>query len=92
MTPKEAMKPSNQLSVKLNLELKRKHSRKYPEINVGDQVKLFKKKTLMDKERVSNWTKETYIVESIHESMGQKFYKLENRPKQLMRSEILLIN
>ena len=46
----------------------------------------------MDKERVSNWTKETYIVESIHESMGQKFYKLKNRPKQLMRSEILLVN
>jgi hypothetical protein len=44
MTPQEAMKPSNHLSVKLNLELKRKHSRIYPEIQVGDNVKIFKKK------------------------------------------------
>jgi hypothetical protein len=92
MTPQEAMKPSNHLSVKLNLELKRKHSRIYPEINVGDNVKVFKKKSFLDKERVSNWTKETYKVESIHESLGQRFYKLENRPKQLLRSEILLVN
>ena len=76
----------------LNLELKRKNSIIYPNVNVGDMVKLFKKKDKLDKERVSNWTKESYKVESINESMNQQFYKLEGRPKQVMRSEILLVS
>ena len=45
-----------------------------------------------DLEKVQENGDDMSEVESIHESMGQKFYKLENRPKQLMRSEILLIN
>ena len=33
-----------------------------------------------------------YKIESINESMGQDFYKLEGRPRELMRSEIFLVN
>ena len=44
MTPKDAMIPANQLQVKANLEMKRKHTRIYPVINVGDYVKVYKKK------------------------------------------------
>ena len=91
-TPAEAMKPSNHLDVKLNLELKAKHSRKYPNVAIGDYVKLFKKKDKLDKERVPLWSKDNFKVIGIEESMGQQFYKLEGRPKLLQRSEILLVN
>ena len=92
MTPKDAMKPSNQLQVKANLEMKRKHTRIYPVINVGDYVKVYKKKEKYDKERIPVWTKDKFKVESINESMGQNFYKIEGRTRQLMRFEILLVN
>ena len=45
MTPKEAMKPVNQFTAKLNLELKRINSITHPNTNVGDFVKVYKKKT-----------------------------------------------
>ena len=44
MTPQQARQNDSQQSVKFNLELKRRHSRKYPEISVGDTVRVFKKK------------------------------------------------
>ena len=43
MTPHEARQNNNQQVVKFNLELKRQHGRKYPEISVGDTVKVYKK-------------------------------------------------
>ena len=43
MTPHQARQNNNQQSVKFNLELKRQHGRKYPEISVGDIVKVYKK-------------------------------------------------
>ena len=39
MTPDEARKKTNELNVKSNLELKRRNTRKYPEVEVGDHVK-----------------------------------------------------
>ena len=42
-TPMDAMKKENWLTVKLNLELKRKNNRTYPNIHVGDTVKVYKK-------------------------------------------------
>ena len=55
-------------------------------------VKVHRKKDKLDKERLSLWSKDVYRVERIDESMGQKFYKLEGKPKALMRGEILLQN
>ena len=55
MTPHEARQNNNQQPVKFNLELKRRHSRQYPEISVGDTVRVFKKKDKLDKERKSNY-------------------------------------
>ena len=45
LTPEEARKPENLTIVKSNLELKRQHKRKYPEIEIGDTIKIYKKKT-----------------------------------------------
>ena len=90
-TPADAMKPSNTAQVKFNLELKKKRSRVYPDVSVGDSVLVHRKKDKLDKERVSNWSDNKYKVIAIEESMGQKFYKVEGRDKVLMRSEILLV-
>jgi len=92
MTPHEARQNNNQQVVKFNLELKRQHGRKYPEISVGDTVKVYKKKDKLDKERVSNYWPKKYKVEAIETSFGQKFYKVEGFKKDLMRSELLLID
>ena len=92
MTPHEARQNNNQQSVKFNLELKRQHGRKYPEISVGDIVKVYKKKTKLDKERVSNYLPKKFKVVAIETSLGQKFYKVEGMERALMRSELLLID
>ena len=92
MTPHEARQNNNQQVVKFNLELKRQHGRKYPEISVGDTVKVYKKKTKLDKERVSHYLPKKFKVVEIQTSLGQKFYKVEGRERTLMRSELLLID
>lgn len=91
LTPAAAMKSSNTEEVKFNLELKRRHSRRYPNISVGDDVRIFKKKDKFDKERVSTWSSDTHEVENIEEAMEQKFYKVTGRDKLLMRHEVLLV-
>jgi uncharacterized membrane protein (UPF0127 family) len=43
LTPEEARKPKHLTIAKSNLELKRQHKRKYPEIEIGDTIKIYKK-------------------------------------------------
>ena len=57
-TPHEAKQKDNHMNVKIKLELHAKHKRKYPEINIGDSVRVFQKKKAFDKERVNRWTTE----------------------------------
>jgi hypothetical protein len=93
MTPIDAMKDENEALVKGRLQVNRLSSRRYPEIVVGDRVRIFQKKDKLDKERVSTWSTQVYIVENINESMGQLYYKLSPQPlnwkSDLQRSEIL---
>ena len=91
MTPNEATDPKNLLKVKLNLELHRTRTRSYPDVEVGDTVKVYKKKKKMQKERVSVWSENRYTIESRSERHGQKFYKLTLYNRPLMRSEILKV-
>ncbi len=44
-------------------------------MNVGDNVKLMRKKQINEKERTSNGSIEVFKVESINESLGQTYYK-----------------
>ena len=96
MTPNEAKKPANALDVKLNLEMHRHKTRLYPNIEVGDYVRLYRKKDKLDKERVPVWSKDKYKVLEITESMGQKLYTVDKkeygRQPTYVRSEILLVN
>ena len=95
MTPSEARKPINELVVKTNLEMKKVRKRLYPDIEVGDYVKLYRKKDKLDKERKSLWSTEKYKVLEITESMGQKLYTVDKkeygREPTYVRSELLLV-
>ena len=48
-TPEEASKPENWFEVHNSMEVKAKHNMKYPEINVGDKVKVFKQRGALEK-------------------------------------------
>ena len=88
MTPNEARKKENTLQVKVNQEMQRHKTRKYPELNVGDKVQTLYKKTYGQKESVSNWNKQRLKIESISESFGQKYYHLKDDPRSYLRHDL----
>jgi hypothetical protein len=90
-TPNEARKDTHQVDVKANLEIKALKNRKYPILNVGDKVKIMRKKKIDEKERTSNWSVEVFVVASINESLGQKYYKVEGTDRDYTRAEILKV-
>ena len=61
--PKDSRKPSNELKVKLHLSMNAKRNRVYPDLGVGDEVKIFRKRKPNEKERVSNWSQNVYTIE-----------------------------
>ena len=65
MTPAEARKDDKQLDVKLNLEMKAKKDRKYPEIKIHDQVKIMLKYNKMRKEHNPLYSDMKYEIEKI---------------------------
>ena len=78
--------------VKQNLEEKRVSTRKYPNIIVGDNVRLYHKKKQLDKERVALWSDIIYKVDEIVVSKRQKMYKINNgKEHRYMRHELLKI-
>ena len=89
-TPADARQNKNQLDVKLNMEMHRVQKRKYPDINVGDTVRIYKKKDKFDKERKPVWSKTTHTVEKIEEEHNQHFYYITGLPRPFLRNEILL--
>ena len=90
-TPADAKKSGNHMEVKANMELKAKHGRKYEDVNVGDFVKIFKKKKRGQKQQVSYWSEDKFEITSIETSHGQKYYKVQGQ-RPLLRHEILKSN
>ena len=91
MTPYDARKPKNQLIVQNNIIANAKRNRIYPDINVGDKVKIYTKKKLFHKEHISVWSKDSHEVENIDESHDQLFYKVKDNVRPFMRHEILKV-
>ena len=91
LTPDQAKLDKYRLQVKMNLELHRISTRRYPTIDVDDKVKLYKKKGRFDKENTSVWLPQTHTIALITESMGQKFYHITGHKKPFLRHEILKI-
>ena len=42
-TPSDAKRPSHELMTNINIKLKAKHNRTYPDIKIGDNVRIGKK-------------------------------------------------
>ena len=75
MTPKEARKKKNEFRAMINVASKAKKEKIYPELFVGDKLKIMKKKAITEKERTSHFLKGEYVVEEISEKLDQKYYK-----------------
>ena len=91
LTPSEARKPKHQLEVSLNLGMKAKRNRVYPDLNVGNEVKIFRKRKPNEKERVGVWTKQTYKIAKIEKKLGQEYYYIENYDGAFLRHELLKV-
>ena len=91
MTPKQATKQKDNLKAKVNMTLQATKTRRYPEISTGDKVKIYRKKAITEKERSSNWGKETYTVERIEKKLGQSYFYLEGLTRGYLRNEILKV-
>ena len=85
-TPKEARKPSNQVKVKLNLTMKGKKNCVNPDLDVGDEVKIFRKRKPNEQERVSNWSQNIYTIENIE---NKNYYRVEGQ--RYLRFELLKV-
>ena len=91
-TPADAATPKNELQVRVNLLLHKKHDRIYPELSINDKVKIYKKKDLKHKkERFSVWSQNTFVIEDIIESHGQQLFRVKGLPKLYLRHELLKI-
>ena len=63
MTPNDTIKPENESTVRRSLKKHVVYSRAYPEIQVGDTVRIYTKKHIFDKQQISVCTINRYIVE-----------------------------
>ena len=78
--------------VKLNLSLQAKRNRTYPEVEVGDSVKIMRRKGISEKERTSHWVRTPQKVKRIDKKLGQNHYYLENDDKGgYLRHELLKV-
>ena len=71
--------------------MKAKHNRLYPDIKIGDKVRIYRKRKPNQKGHVSLWSDETYTIGNIHLRHGLKFYKTPARDRPYLRHEILLV-
>ena len=91
MTPVEARKKENEFNVKLNISAKAVRNRTSPDVEIGDEVKLARKKGITEKQQSSHWLKEIFTVKKNEEKLNQTYYYLENRDRGYLRHELLKI-
>jgi hypothetical protein len=60
-------------------------------LSIGDKVKIYRKKEPGEKERTSNWSSNTYEVETIAKSHGQTYFKVEGVAREYSRHELLKV-
>ena len=91
LTPREALKSKNELKAKTNMAIQATRTRKYPEVLRGTKVKIYRKKAITEKERTSQWSKETYEVERIEKKLGQSYFYLNGLSRGYLRNELLKV-
>ena len=90
LPPNEARKPENQIEVYLNIRQKAQFKRRYPDLKISDEVRVYVKKTAFKKGYESNWTKDVYKIVAI--SQDGKQYLVNNNTRRLYsRHELLKI-
>ena len=91
LAPKEAVKGEKNLKAKVNMTINATRTRKYPELNVSNKVKIYRKRRTGEKERTSNWSNETYEVEGIEKKLGQTYFKTSQGDRLYLRNELLKV-
>lgn len=95
-TPKAAHDDKNTPDVIANLTMKSVKKRKYKHINVGDEVKIYRKgkgNYTSRKETHSKWSDNTFKVVSIERDITlNTYYILEGQSKHFNRHELLLVD
>ena len=61
----------------------------YPDLEVGNRVKIVRKKAITEKEWTSHCLKGEYTVEEITSKLGQKYFKITDYPRLLMWHELI---
>jgi len=94
MSPMEALLEENVDKVKENIKAKAQHTREYPDLEVGDMVKIIQKpgKYSEFKAGFVGWSKTTHQVESVEYENGYRLYNVSQRVKPLFRHELLKID
>ena len=87
MTPAEATKEDKHIDVKVNLEMRANHGRPYPDIKMGDLLKIMLKYNKTRKEHSPLYSKTKYEVETIQEKHGLALYEVNGRMR--LRNELL---
>ena len=95
LKPKDAHDDKNASDVAMQLTVNSINKRKYPNINEGDDVKIYDSgqgKYANRKETRSKWSDKTYKVEKVDRDINlNKYYVLENLNRHYNRNELLLI-
>ena len=89
LTPNEARKEKHEFKATLNVSVKARKEKMYPTLEVGDRVKIMRKKTITEKERTNHFLQGEYTVENIATKLGQMYYTLEGFNRPLLRHEML---
>ena len=79
LTPNEARKEKNEFKAKLNVSVKASKENMYPTLEVGDRVKIMRKKAITEKERTSHFLQGEYTVENIATKLGKQYQTTYNK-------------
>ena len=90
-TPYNARDKDNEFKSRLNISIKAQKQRLYPELSVGDKVKIRRKKAITEKERTSHFLKGEYTVEAIDTKLNQTYFTLEGYNRPLLRNELVKV-
>ena len=66
------------------MELKAKHNMKYPEINVGDKVKVFKQRGALEKEWVGDYKPDSTTVTNIRKTWAKPSTRSSEKVSHLL--------
>ena len=94
VTTKQATsQKKNNLRAKVDVTIQATKTRKYPEISTGDQVGIYSKKAITEKERTSQRSKETYTVERIEQKLGRScfYFYLNGISRKYVRNKLVRV-